>query len=112
MTATRKPKGMKADELRAAAECARCRKKIGAAKLPFFYRVRIERYGIKRDAVMRHSGLEMMLGGAAPLAEILGPNEDLAIEVADPAEVTICDDCGMSDVMVAVLFEIGQASET
>ena len=47
------PRAMKEAELRASAECSVCHKKIGHTKLPFFYRVKIERFGIKHDALMR-----------------------------------------------------------
>ena len=45
----------------------------------------------------------MMVG---PLAQIMGPDEDMAIEVMDPVEVTICDTCGQDDLIsiVAIAF--------
>lgn len=89
-------------ELRAAAICGVCGKRVGEARLPLFYRVRIERWGIKRDAVERQSGLEMLVGSVA-IARALSAGEDMAIPVMDPVTLTVCEACSMRSVMVAEL---------
>lgn len=86
---------MKERELRAAATCGLCGEKIGKSRLPLFWRVTIERWGIKRDAVMRQTGLEMVMGGHVGLAQALSPDEDLAVRVMDPVTITVCETCAV-----------------
>jgi len=83
---------MKEKELREAAICGICNKPIGASGVPLFYRVRIERYGLNAKALQRQQGLTMVLGGHAPLAAVMGPNEDMADKIFS-AEVTVCETC-------------------
>jgi len=87
---------MKEMELRAAAVCGFCHEKIGNSSMPLFYRVRIERHGIKLDAVNRQTGLTMMLGGSARLAQVMGRDEEMTMPLMDPLEFTVCDDCSTS----------------
>lgn len=84
---------MKEKELRACATCALCRKKIGASGMPLFWRVRIERHGIKMDAVKRQAGLEMLLDGHVAIAQAMGADEEMTIPVMDPIEFTVCETC-------------------
>ena len=95
---------MKEKELRECAVCARCGKKIGATGLPLFWRVRIERYGLKIDALKRQQGLTMMLGGHAILAQVMGTDEDMAEKISSK-EVTICEDCCTKLTCIAALAE-------
>ncbi len=83
---------MKANELLAHATCSVCSNPIGHAKVPLFWTVRVERHGIKLDAVRRHDGLVMVLG-STQLAEIMGPGEKLTQPVMQPVELTICERC-------------------
>lgn len=102
------PRGMKERELRESATCAACQRKLGRTEMPLlFYRVRIERFGIKADAVERQQGLAMMLGGNGLLASVMGADEDMAVEVMDPVTVTICEGCSTRPVLVAALVERG-----
>jgi hypothetical protein len=84
---------MKEKELRKCATCALCKKKILESGMPFFYRVRIERHGVKADAVRRQAGLEMMLNGCVALAQVMGPDEDMTMPLMDPITFTVCEDC-------------------
>jgi hypothetical protein len=84
---------MKEQELRACATCGLCHKKIGDSGLPMFYRVRIERYGVKLDAVKRQTGMELLLNGCVPLAQVMGPNEEMTMPLMEPIEFTVCEDC-------------------
>lgn len=81
-----------------------CGQKIGHARLPLFWRVRIERYGVKIDAVQRQTGLAMMLDGHAALAAVMGPDEDMAEKILSK-EITVCEDCAMRQTVIAVLAE-------
>lgn len=98
---------MKADELRKASTCCRCRKPIGHTGLPLFWRVSIERFGVDLQAVRRQSGLEMMLG-SVPLAAAMGPDEEVASPVMEKVTVTVCEDCALqAPTPVAMLAELG-----
>lgn len=95
---------MKERELREASKCGLCGRGVMADGIPLFYRVTIERHGIKADAVRRQSGLEMMLGGAVGIARALGPDEDMTEPMMDPVKITVCEHCSMNkSIPVAVL---------
>lgn len=64
--------------------------------IPIFFRVRIERMAVNMGAVQRQHGLELMLGGHAPLAMVMGLNEDLAVELGDPVTAIVCMDCSIN----------------
>lgn len=83
---------MKESELRNHAICSLCEKPICSNGLPLFWRVRIERFGIDATAVRRQTGLAMMLGSPS-LAAVMGPDEDMAIPVMEPATLTVCELC-------------------
>jgi hypothetical protein len=99
---------MKEKELRACATCGLCKKKVLASGMPFFYRVRIERHGVKMDAVTRQAGLEMMLGGSVALAQTMGADEDMTMPLMPPIEFTVCEACSsdMKPCCVAQLAEV------
>ena len=44
------------------------------------------------DAVRRQSGLAEMLGGNGLLAQVMGPNEDMADKISE-TEITVCEKC-------------------
>lgn len=98
---------MKAQELRAHATCSLCREKIGASGLPLFYRVTIERFGVKLDAVRRQTGLEMMLDGHVGIAQAMGPDEDMAVPLMEKLVLVVCEACSttMHPCCVARLAE-------
>lgn len=100
--------GMKEAELRAAATCGLCRRKIGESGIPLFWRVRVERFGLDAQALRRQQGLGLMVGGA--LAAVMGPDEDLAKPVMSAVTLTVCEPCGTKETMVAILAEAGSTS--
>lgn len=81
---------MKEEELREHAECDFCHKKIGEANIPIFYVVKLTQYGIELGAAQRQQGLGLMIG--APLAMVMGANEDLA-KAMYTHEKTVCFSC-------------------
>ena len=96
---------MKEKELREAANCALCKKPIGHTGIPLFWRVRFQRYGVKIDAVKRQQGLTMMLGGHGLLAQVMGPDEDMAEKMFEN-EITVCETCATEEQWpVAALAE-------
>jgi hypothetical protein len=58
--------------------CAICSKGLMHSGMPLFYRLRIERFGLDGKAVSRQAGLEHLLGGSALLANVMGPDENMA----------------------------------
>ena len=103
---------MKESELRKHTDCSLCGKKVLASGLPLFWRVKIERFGIKMNAVSRQQGLTMMLGGHALLAQIMGADEDMAEPVMDAVTLTICENCACNNQhVVAGLAEMGKPKE-
>lgn len=101
--------GMREKELREAAICVVCRKPFGASGIPLFYRVRVQRFGVDVPAVQRQAGLEMQLGGAVALAQVMGPNEELAKELTS-VEFTVCEPCSLDfdrgSMPIAILAEM------
>ena len=86
---------MKESELRKHADCDVCKQKIGHTGLPLFWRVTIERFGIDMNATRRQQGLGMMLG--AQLAMVMGPDEDMTVQLMGPVVLTLCEDCAMQN---------------
>ena len=97
---------MKEKTLREHAICSLCRQKIGASGLPMFWTVEINQYVINMSAAQRQQGLGLMLGGA--LALHMGPDEDLAKALGEPAKITVCASCTADPTCVAALAELGQ----
>jgi len=95
---------MRERELRKRATCGLCGNKIGAAGTPMFYTVKVERHILDLRAIQRQSGLAMMFGGAAPLAEIMGPNEEMTKELPS-FEFTVCANCDTDSHCIASLEE-------
>ena len=100
-------RGLKASDIK---KCAKCGKGVMHTGLPLFWRVTIERFGIDKGAVDRRHGLEMFFGGgrgAAALAGVMGPDEDIAKPVMDPVTLTLCEDCACGKSLpVAALAEL------
>jgi hypothetical protein len=102
---------MKETELRKHATCDLCRQRIGHTGLPLFWRVRIERFGIDMRAAQRQTGLGLMLG--AGLAQVMGPDEDMARPVMAPLLLTVCEACACtSELPVAAMAEVVKAGPT
>lgn len=70
--------------------------------IPIFFRVRIERMAVNMGAVQRQHGLELMLGGHAVLANVMGPNEDLAVELGDAVTAILCIDCSIKGTVAEI----------
>ena len=85
--------------------CVICGKGVAHDQNILFYRVRIERYGLDVRAVQRAVGLELVMGGS-PLAQVMGPDEDLAIRIAS-YDGLVCQPCALdlSPCSVALLTE-------
>jgi hypothetical protein len=95
---------MREDELRKRSTCGLCGKKIGEAGTPMFYTVKVERHIVDLQAVQRQTGLAMMLGGAAPLARVMGPDEEMTKSLPS-FEFTVCGGCDTKSRSIAALEE-------
>lgn len=96
---------MKRVELLRSARCNLCHRGIGHTKLPLFWRLRIERFGVDLRAAQRQDALGTFLGSQV-LGAVMGPDEDLAKPVMDPVTVTVCEDCALDKRLpVAVMAE-------
>lgn len=94
---------MKETELRQHAVCSMCKNKIGASGLPMFWTLKIERHGVKLDALQRQTGLTALLGGNAKLAQVMGADEEMTVPMMEPVNLTVCEDCCTEQVCVAEL---------
>lgn len=74
-------------------KCAQCDKGM-AGQGVFFYRIKIEQMILDFNAIKRAHGFELMMGDAAPLAQVLGSDEDLAVSLG-AYEVLVCANCGI-----------------
>lgn len=84
-------------------KCAICGKGVLHNRIPLFYRVKIQRFGIDMRAVKEQSVLEMMIGG--PLAQVMGPNRDFTDPITKEIEVFICESCSSEATCIALLAE-------
>jgi hypothetical protein len=96
---------MKEDELRKHTKCSRCGKGIGHTKLPFFWTLTVNRYGLDMQALQRNTGLVSFFGGSTLLAKTMGPDEDMAKKIMKPVTLTLCENCAMKPVIIPVLCE-------
>lgn len=83
---------MKEKELREHTDCTLCKKPIGKTGMPLFWVVELQRFGLDLNALQRNAGLAMQLG-SVQLAEVMGPNEDLAKPIMEKKKITVCEDC-------------------
>lgn len=82
--------GIKIKALLALGNCVICGKKQLEGALPLFYCVTISRCGFDQGALRRAAGLELQLG---PLAQHMGPDEDLAKVIDGPHNVFVHELC-------------------
>ena len=75
-------------------KCIKCDKGMMHNNQIAFFVVNIKYMGMDLNAVREQHGLEMSMGAAAPLAQIMGPNRDLAKPI-DQAKAFLCMDCAI-----------------
>lgn len=73
--------------------CVRCGKGVMHTGVPLFYRVTVERMGVDAQAVQRQAGLEMMLGGHAKIAHVMGENADMGLPIGPATKGLLCEKC-------------------
>lgn len=77
---------MKQSELK---NCHICGKGLMHDHQIYFYKVKVEQFVFDLSAIQRQHGLEMSMGASAALAQIMGPDNDLAQGTGE-VEVLIC----------------------
>ena len=86
---------MKERELRKYLTCSVCRKPIGAAGLPLFFRVTLERFGVDVKVTRRQDALGDFIGSSR-IAEVMGPNEDMTQTLMEKLTLSICEACAIA----------------
>ncbi len=71
-----------------------------------FYRMKLDCMMIDVGAVQRAAGMEQMMGNAM-IANVMGPNEDLAIETSSH-EVLVCMECAMENKCIVSIPEMAE----
>jgi hypothetical protein len=77
-----------------------------------FYRINVETCIANLPAIQRLAGLEMMMGGGqagAQLANVLGPNENLA-EIVDTNPALICFDCAVDHGLIQLKAKLSETN--
>lgn len=98
---------MRESELREHAICSHCGKKIGHTGIPLFWTAKLIRWGIDGAAVRRSSGLAMAMGSAA-LAQVMGPDEEMAQEIENE-DLTLCEECALP--LMTIIEKYNQQKE-
>jgi len=96
---------VKERELRESAVCGLCGKKIGENRAITFFRITLERFILDIAAIQRQTGLGMMLEGNGYLAQVMGPDEDLAKSFDDPIQITVCESCSIDHPLIWLVLE-------
>lgn len=92
---------MKREEFK---NCAFCRKGIGNNGCIDFYVMQLKYMVIDPGAVLRQSGLETILGSPA-LAQVMGPQEDLAVIASEVKGIVICANCAEEPNLLSAVME-------
>lgn len=85
--------------------CALCGKGLMHANDLAFYEVTARQCVIDLANVRRMHGLELAMGGAAPLARIFSPDNTVAQRVGAPRRSLVCQSCALRPVVPAQLVE-------
>src|SRR3972149_1012103 len=90
---------MKEKELRKRAICGICKRKVLELRIPLFYVVEIQRFGIDLNVVHRQAGLEQFIGNPL-IAQVMGPDEDMATEFTEKETITVCESCAGKPITI------------
>jgi len=88
------PNAKKQDEI---TKCAICGNGMAHTGTVVFYRVTLETFGLDAGAIQRAHGLELQMGAAAPLAQLLGPPGDI-FQQLDEKQMLVCMDCAPGEI--------------
>jgi len=98
---------MKERELAKHQVCSKCQGSIFQSGVPMFFRVTLEQFVLRVDQIKRQAGLAAFLGSGA-VAQIMGPDEDMAELFYKAITLTICHRCSleMEPCSVQRLYEM------
>jgi hypothetical protein len=85
-------------------KCVCCGKGVAHDGNILFYRLTLGWCGLNRQAIESQSGLEMMLGGHAMLAHVMGADEDMAKIIDTQKHLWVCLPCA-DEVSPHYLYE-------
>jgi hypothetical protein len=80
--------------------CPMCGKSVMHTGLPLVWKITMHRLGLDVRALRREQGLEMMMGGSAPLARAFSPNNEFGKEIEKPITVMVCEPCALDQSIV------------
>lgn len=97
---------LKERDLRKCAKCGGCGKPLGQCEPPSpqFHIVTIQTHVMDFAAISRQTGLALMLGGNAALAEVMGADEDMTEPFGD-VTFSLCSGCAAGGVCVLEIVE-------
>lgn len=104
--------GIKEDALAKLGPCRICGLPLLNGELTF-YRIRVERAALDVNAIRRRVGLELQVGSAV-LAQIMGPDNDIAQIMSGPEECVVHESCAPQIGHPLRLFpeqEVGELTE-
>jgi len=84
--------------------CALCGEGVLHNNQIMFFSIKIKRMVANVGAVQRQAGLEMMLGGNATLANVMGPDDDMA-KAIEEQDALVCMSCALNPHPLAELVE-------
>lgn len=89
-------------------DCVHCNRGVAHSNNITFYELKIKRYVLDLREIQKEHGLETFFGGGnqgATLASVMGANPDIAKELSKEIKVLICEDCAISNLLIAALHE-------
>jgi len=93
--------------------CLLCGKGVMHDNNLAFYRVRIQHLFANVPAINRQIGLQMMMGGNAAIAHVMGPDEDMALPVGDEVDALLCQECALvREHPIPRILELAEEKDT
>jgi hypothetical protein len=89
-------------------KCCVCKRGVMHDGSPTFFRVTIEPLVVDVRAIERRHGMERMMGGGlagAVLAQVLGPDDDIAQPLTPARTLFVCRACSMEPMPLMALAE-------
>lgn len=90
--------------------CHCCGKGVMHDGSPLFLRISVDRFGVDAQAVKQQHGLELMVGSSV-LANIMGPDRDLAKRIDGRADMLICTTCAAKPLSAYLFLDEGAERE-
>ena len=89
--------------------CVCCGRQLLETGLPIFFRIEAKQCGVDANAVRKHVGLAMAMGGGSAglaLAGVMGPKVEPVVVMDAITPFNVCHDCAAGE-QVALLHAIG-----